>query len=791
MVIEGDLASFFLSTADLMSVIDQTGKILKFNFAFQSSLGYTTQDLNKQSFFYFVHPDDISDLNKKIELLKNATQSVEVESRFVCKNGNICCLSTTYTRVGQEIYTVGRNLTNLTYPSETKACKIAEEKLRTERALFETTLDQLPVAVVLAEAPSGKLVFANKKIEEIFRHPMVYSASVGDYSSWQGFHPDGRSYEAQEWPMARAIHSGQIVKQEEVGIIRGDGTRGLIRLSAAPVRDDSGKIIAGVTIVEDRTELVHLEEEHSRLLLSERAAQESSRLKTQFLANMSHEIRTPLNGVVGLANLLLRTNLSIEQKDYAETIVQSSDHLQSLVNDILDLSKIEANRLDMDVSEIDLYELMSSVYGSMKHIGDKRGISFVLKLLNEKSIRFRGDSTRIRQVLLNLIQNALKFTEIGKVEFRASFEKFDNEMVKIRFEVEDTGIGIGKEEVKTIFDPFTQANSSITRRFGGSGLGLSICNRLVQLMDGEIGVQSTVGKGSTFFVLLNVKEIQGSSIKHVEKKNLTEFNTVRTLDILVAEDNLTNQKVICHMLNYFGHRATFVSNGVEAIQEVKNKKFDVILMDCHMPTLDGFSAAKRIRTILKGNHQIPIVALTADVLKETKRKCVSVGMSGFVSKPIDHELLFSEIERVITKSNILRLTKKDQKKVDPNTVMDLRAIEKLNVLSKPGEVSFGIEIVTSFIEKAPQKMRDIENALEIGNLKTVFDIAHSLKSIAAAIGAVRVEKNAADLESAARKKRLKESVEIYKKLVSAFNLTNRYLAKMRQAAISKNNKLTV
>lgn len=767
---------FALDQSSIIATIDALGNFLFVNSKFCEISGYSENEILGQAYLEWsaqYHPKAFLD-NLWTTISSGKVWSGEIKNRS--KSGKEYWALTFIVPIlgdGGEPY---QYIAILTDVSDRKA---AEEKLKAEQALFETTLQQMPVAVVIAEAPTGKLVFANKKIEEIFKFPMLYSESIDEYSAWKGFHPDGRPYEPQDWPMTRAITAHEVTSGEDVVIHRGDGTEGLVRLSAAPIKNHLGQTIAGVSIVEDRTEIAMFEKKHSQLLLSEQAAREASRLKSQFLANMSHEIRTPLNGVIGMASLLLETKLTAFQREYAETIVQSSRHLQCLVHDILDLSKIEANRLEMEISEVGLKPLMSNIYNAMKHFAAEREIKFVKKMSVEEDIQFYGDFTRIRQVLLNLAQNAIKFTEKGKVELRVAASNLPKNILNIRFEVEDTGIGIHPDELKSIFDPFVQADDKITRRFGGTGLGLSICKKLAHLMGGEVGVQSQLGKGSTFYFEIQVKPCPRAKISKLGKVVPTMTSRIaksrRPLRILVAEDNPTNQRVIGRMLDKFGHQVSFVPDGVAAVSFAKKNKFDLILMDFHMPRLDGFSAAQQIRKSSGPERIIPIIALTADVLKETQEKCRAVGMNGFVSKPIDHEQLFSEIERLFDKKK-----KRNIKVKRIKAIIDLQAIQRLDVLSKPGDASFGMEIVSNFLDKTPQKIKEIDQALRDGNLVKVFNGAHSLKSVAAAVGARQVETYSAELERSARNNLLDESHKYFGRLTKVYRKAEQCLLDLQK-----------
>lgn len=506
--------------------------------------------------------------------------------------------------------------------------KIAEEKLKAERLLFESTLQQMPVGVVIGDSASGVPLYKNHKATELFK--------------WQSIHPDGTPYRAEEWPLYRAATLNETITNEDIMVVGEGGDNLVLKVSAAPVKNQSDKTIAGVMICEDRTEFVKIETDRSKLIISERAAQEASQLKSRFLANMSHEFRTPLNGVIGLSFLLKQTKLNSLQKKYLKLIAESANHLQNMVNEILDLSKIESNKLTLTEQEIDLHLFSEGLFASLKPMVKSKKVQLRLKTPSS-NLQFYGDETRLRQVLLNLAQNAIKFTDEGYILVRISSKK-NNNRTWLNFEIEDTGIGIDRSNLSVLFEPFTQANQSIGRTYGGFGLGLSISKRLTELMGGKIGTKNKRGKGSIFFFEIPVTKLSKRRNKLVGSQKKLAFNPKRSLRILVAEDNIVNQKVIVSTLELMGHTAEVAGNGFETLEKLNLKKYDLILMDLHMPSLDGFSTTEKIRQATQNTSDIPIIAVTADALMSTREKCIESGMNGYVSKPIDPQMLFREIE---------------------------------------------------------------------------------------------------------------------------------------------------
>ena len=402
-----------------------------------------------------------------------------------------------------------------------------------------------------------------------------------------------------------------------------------------------------VSTVQDVTEEV---ETRQQLHLALQSAEEATRAKSDFLANMSHEIRTPLNGVIGMNNLLLSTDLNPTQKAYAEMVYTSANILLVLIKDILDFSKIEARKLDMENIDFDLEKLIkNTVQLSQLSVGKKKvavHLNFADELVGQIC---KGDPNRIGQILANLMSNAMKFTAEGKI----SVSVFQESHGIVKFNVIDSGIGMTSAVVSRLFQPFNQADASTTRKFGGTGLGLSISKHLVELMGGKIGVQSQPGVGSTFWFSLPLE--QGTFVvQNNDRSRTQQSKTVLTenIRILVAEDNKINQIIAVSMLETLGYQVDVVSNGVEAIDAFTNQVYDLILMDCQMPELDGYETTRRIRHDFPDfKAQIPIIAMTANAMAGDREACLRAGMDNYVTKPIDVLELESVILNTLAQKN--------------------------------------------------------------------------------------------------------------------------------------------
>jgi len=520
--------------------------------------------------------------------------------------------------------------------------------------------------------------------------------------------------------------------------------------------------------LEETNRLLEWRVEELRIALAEReaaqrAADAANRAKSQFLANMSHEIRTPINGVLGMTDLLLKSGLGPQQQRYADVVQKSGQSLLGLINDILDFSKIEAGRLDIESVDFDLRATVTDVVDAARFSATEKGLAFELDIDERLPGRVTGDPLRLRQVLTNLVSNAIKFTERGHVSVVATLASAPGEArATVRFEVRDTGIGMNEETLAKLFKPFTQADMSTTRQYGGTGLGLVISRQLAELMGGSITISSVVDFGSRaqFEVPLGVAKASGDP-EHAASMILPRLGSDGR--ILLAEDNLVNREIALSFLETLGYPPESVdtaANGREAVQKVRDGGYGLVLMDCLMPEMDGYEATAEIRALEssgalgRGAARLPIVALTANAMAGDRERCLAVGMSDYLSKPYTAADLRRMLDRWISATPGSIAPAQDAPDLRPvdGSVLDLSFLRSIPAL-QAGGTDIVDKVVGVFRADGARLMQDIESAQLRGDETALRGAAASLKSSSAGLGANALARLCGDLDLQVREGR--------------------------------------
>lgn len=482
-------------------------------------------------------------------------------------------------------------------------------------------------------------------------------------------------------------------------------------------------------------------------------AAESSKAKAEFLAVMSHEIRTPMVGIMGMVDFLQETKLSKEQEEHLQTITQCSKTLLNTINDILDLSKLEAGQMQISPIDFDLESLLNGIEKTFQNLASQKGLDFQIDLEKNVPKHIHADPNRIQQIMMNLINNAIKFTNDGSVKVEIGYKD------KIRVEVKDTGVGISKDKQAKLFQKFSQVDGSISRKYGGTGLGLYIAQNLVESMGGKIGFNSELGAGSCFWFEIPYREPIGDKDFAITSENIDQ-HSFTTMKILLVDDNALNRDIISRYLGKF-HTVTALSSGIEAIDLLEKEEFDLVLMDLQMPELDGFETTMKIKRINDKCRKMPILAMSANVLEKDIIKCRQVGMVDHISKPVDQTQMFTTIQKYaehaspdLTPDRIAESSEAEKQSSDyTNDTIDYM-IEQL-----------GSDYVTGFLQDSDDAINtlieELQTKLEEGDDTEAASLAHNMVSLLGNIGFSRSAHVAQSIEKLCKDEALIQAKETF------------------------------
>jgi CheY-like chemotaxis protein len=517
------------------------------------------------------------------------------------------------------------------------------------------------------------------------------------------------------------------------------------------------------------------------LRLAKQVTDDVARAKESFLAHMSHEIRTPMNGILGIASLLSKTNLDRQQRNYLKLIQEAAGNLLVIVNDILDLEKIVAGKLQMERIAFKIVDKIATTAQSFIYKAEEQELGLIFQNSIPADLVVKGDPYRLSQVLNNILSNALKFTERGHININTAIVERKDDSVIVEITISDTGIGISESRIQTIFEPFEQADAAISRKYGGTGLGLTISKNMIEMQEGELRVQSTEGKGSIFTIRIPY-HLSIEAMQENESEQEIDYKSMGVKRVLVAEDVELNQYLARHILESWGFEVVIAVNGREALELLMKDSFDCILMDVQMPEMDGMEATQRIRQLPDPvKSAIPIIALTANALKGDSEKYLATGMDDYLAKPFNEETLFRVIYRNLVRYSTPVTAGADRTPViagtdrsaaaEPDTEISLSPINhtgmsansKLYDLSMVQSVSGGDEgfikkMVALFIETVPQNVQELSNAVKAEDWDQVAKLAHKLKSTVDSMGIKSIRQEIRTVETNAKQKQSLEEI---------------------------------
>jgi PAS domain S-box-containing protein len=616
-----------------MGLFNTDGEYVRVNAALCALLGRTEAELLGQRDQEFTHPDDRqSDVDAAWRILRGEIQTWQCEKRFLRPDGSVVWALANLTFLRDED---GNPISWMGQFQDVSERKRNEKELEEALSLLAATLDATADGILVVD-PGGRIASFNRRFTEMWRLPEAV-VEAGDAAALACVLDQLADRDAF---LAKVEDLYDHPEAESLDVLHFVDGRVFERTSK-PQRV-GGEVVGRVWSFKDDTERHRLEADVAMALTQ---AQEASRMKSAFVATVSHEIRTPMNGVLGLSEMLLDSDLDATQRVQLLALRESGQSLLGLINDILDFSKIEAGKLDIEEADFDLGAAVHSVAGTFSAQAQAKGLDLRVDVDRDVASWVRGDSLRLRQVLVNLVGNAVKFTERGGVTIAVSTVDAGD----LRFRVADTGIGIEPSARGTLLDPFSQADSSTTRRFGGTGLGLAICAQLVALMHGTLDFDSTPGHGSTFWFDVPLPRavparntVAGPAVVAAPAHPDLAAPAAR---VLLADDARINQLVGVAMLERLGCRVDVVTNGAEAVDAVLGNHYDVVLMDCLMPVMDGYEATARIRSAEEGCRRTPIIALTASAMVGDRERCLAAGMDDYLAKPLDRAALAGVVAR--------------------------------------------------------------------------------------------------------------------------------------------------
>jgi len=530
----------------------------------------------------------------------------------------------------------------------------------------------------------------------------------------------------------------------EVELIRKNGERIWVLINGTPLYNEKGEVYGSLGVHYDLTKQKKLNMELER---ARREAESAKDAEKQFLANMSHEIRTPLNAIIGMSQLLYDSGIDETQKGFLDTLKGAADILKALISDILDFSKIQSGRLQIQQEPFDLRQVINNLVKTFEYRMRQKGLNFSIDLSPACDSRVKGDELLLNQVLLNLLSNAEKFTEQGKVELRVETEEISEDRIQFLFSVSDTGIGISRKDLKHIFEIYRRGYNVRKKIAESTGLGLAIAKQLVDMQDGEMWVESELGEGTTFYFRLGYQNL-GRSQQRVRSNGQPQIrNWNRPVKVLIAEDNLLNQKYIGALLRRWNIEHRIVDDGRALLSVIDEERYDVILLDIRMPFMNGYEVARAVRSDDSINHSTPIMALTASALRSEKEKVFSVGMNAFLAKPYTPDQLYQSIQDLLERDREQQMPVPDAS-ADPSGSINFDREFLVDLYQ--GDSEHMLEVFQLFRDYSLPDFLSLEQLIETESWEEVSRISHRVKAAFGMVGFPQLQPQLDELEQAAR-----------------------------------------
>lgn len=711
------------------------------NNAFVELTGYSREELTQMEVWQLIHPHSLNNpANDNIDI-KNKSFSFRGEFMIVTKNKSEKWIDLSTRSIdfdGQPAV--------LATAIDISERKFAEEQMKQSELRYKNFFSQNSAIMLITDPDTGKIQDANEAAIQYYGYTREKLTSMNlaqlNVLSVEGI--------KREIVQAKNENRNYYYLKHKLA----DGTERDVEVYTSKIMVHSS--LLDYCIIFDITERRKVEQE---LKKAKEIAEEANRVKSFFVSNVSHEIRTPLNAIIGLTDLIIEgEELSAKQMENLKSIKYSSDHLLGVINDVLDFSKLEAGKVELEKTEFDIYTLINESVKTVEFKAKETGIALNASVDADIPPVLKGDPSRLRQIILNLMSNAIKFTHEGHVDIQVKLLKREDNSAELKFSVSDTGIGIPEEKQKKLFQSFTQAESDTSSKYGGTGLGLSISKKLVELQNGEIGMKSIEGMGSTFWFTISFEVSDKTFLPDMNKIN-GRLKDMSGIKILMAEDDKMNQFVMKQIIAKWNGILDIAHNGKEAIKKLEKNEYDLVLMDLHMPELNGYKAAQKIRNPESAvlNHNVPILALTADVTSETRQKVKEAGMNDFITKPSDQDIIYKKIMSALRNTKTSFVEKKDVPVIEEQPREKSLEKSKLRVQKALADIfdediEGTLALIVRFLKEIPRTIVGVTESFYDQDYETLGKLVHKIKPGYSYMGFSEVSDKIASIQELAKSK---------------------------------------